>query len=1380
MVERCQQLDLDSIQPRKQAIEGRKTGAAAECGRKGRAVGSPGALSGWCDRLSGRHRTGRYRRANTLLRRAPRLGKRYSLFVKTSSLIANCRTNSRRDAGFATNLAKKLALATAADLRRQDRSPARTLLVPRPIPSGEIRLVSSNTLTIAVGGSASSAGGTNNAPDTLAEDYAQLITNGSNFFQGSSADVLVLQAGAMSMASPAQIGRVINGVTITAATVQQNQQVLDAISTYCRANGISIQVEAQLDTPPQDDWTYQWLIPAATANLPITGVENDDEVAVSVPETDYSAVAQNMTAIVKQIVQYYPNVQIGQWEGGSTTTATADWWATYDAAATAAGLPIISYAVADTSWDAPWVTPPASWQNWLTNLSNLVQSNGMQLEVLLDGTKADASDQQWTAQSEQDAAMLAELSGITVNTLLVESWSPPYPDSVLPINTPTTIGNDAAEIAATYPLYQSGSITAEGPVTLTMPPQLVIQTGTAGSLGPLSLEWTAADVTAGAKLAIVLIDETGLLSATPAAGGTVSGAGSNELILNGDAGAISAELETLSVTETVSGPDSIDIEAFGANGRLADGQITVLALPANAGAGEQTYTFPAAGTGQPWTSATASVNGDGVITSEGFTWNSTDQNAATGQYQIIKTDSVHEPLAESGVTLVNGVVEEPPANPSPNSDASLPLNLANWNGSAFNPSTQLDAINVLNTVMTYGANGALQTISDTLAPTTPTAAITGGSLVNYFAAGGTQVTQFNTGDNPNWQTGWSATLASVTTTYGSNGQVLEQVFQGGASDPYFVLDNVFDPYTGALWEQIETVSPPSPYSTFVTGDEYVTEFNTGDNPNWDYTDWGNNAQVTVTWQDYYAIAVGTTAPVATGLQVTDAYNFVSASSGIDNTTSIYNAGHSTIYTTPTTTTIDTGSGGCLVYLSQISQRPVTITSGGGDTIETWLGNLAITNAGNLADTIYATGIQLSVEDYSQINLIGGSNSINVGSACTITANSSGNSLSLLGNSDTVTVGNSSTIAAGGAASGGSFNLNGTADVAQIGNSNTVTLNGSGGVVTGGNSDSAWVWGAGETVSAGDSTMAWLLGAGDTLVAGNKAVIDLAGRADVCNLAASSVVWEYGNGSSATLQADGTIDLFGTNEVGVGGTGTNGWLAGSNNRLSTGDMSTVDVVGIFGTVTVGNSSTITVGGTASGGSFNLNGTADVAQIGNSNTVTLGGSQDIVNGGSHVTATVIGNGDTVTAGSNGIVSLLGNSDTVTVGNSSTITTSATANDDTIALAGVGDYAQMGNGGLAFISGSQDTIAIDAVGGSQTINGFQLTKGNKLDLTQILAGVPSLNESTTLGKYLSVTDVGSNAIVSITEQSIHDAITLTGVGAIGLSDLVSHSVLILPVVS
>src|ERR1700722_7989315 len=730
--------------------------------------------------------------------------------------------------------------------------------------SGSQVAISSSKPTISLDGSAAGAGGSslvNGAPDTIAGDYAELIAAGSNFFQASGAKIFNMDAGALSTAYVGQIGRVIQGVTITAAMVQRNQQLLNAIGAYCRANGISINVEAQLTNAPSKDWAYQWLGPAVAAGLPITAVENDDEVEVTPPlNEDLAASAQNMAAIVKQIVHYYPTVRIGQWEGQASLAVTSAWWADYNLAAKIAGLPVISYAVADTSWNAPWVTTPASWQAWLRGLSALVQSNGMQLKVLLDGINTDASDQQWTAQSEQHAAMLASLSGVTVNTLLVRTWQHALPDAILPINQPTTGGNDAAEIAAIYPLYQTGNITAQGAATLTTLPQVIVTTASTTAIQPPSLDLAAGDIAVGARVAVVLIDETGVLSAAAQGTGTVLGAGTNDLILNGTSAEVMAELKTLTLTETVNGPDSIDIEAFGVNGRLADAQIAVLALPPGHGIGAQSYSFLPQVAIQPWISSSATVASSGLMTSESFVWNSAVQNVATGAYQLIKTDSIHEPLATLGVSIVNGIVQQSMVN-----DESLPIGLSALNPSAFDPAAQISSINVLNTTMTYGPRGKLQTIVDTLAPTTPTANVMGGTLPNYFVTGGSQVTQFNTGDNPNWQSSWSSQFESVTTSYGSDHQILEQMFLCGSSNHYLVLDNVFDPYTGALWEQYQTSLPPGPNATFMTGNEYITEFNTGDNPNWDYHDWGNNGQVTVTWQDYYASAVTTSPPANAGL-----------------------------------------------------------------------------------------------------------------------------------------------------------------------------------------------------------------------------------------------------------------------------------------------------------------------------------------------------------------------------------------------------------------------------------------------------------------------------------------------------------------------------------
>src|SRR3984957_20796277 len=96
-----------------------------------------------------------------------------------------------------------------------------------------------------------------------------------------------------------------------------------------------------------------------------------------------------------------------------------------------------------------------------------------------------------------------QLSGVTVNTLLVRTWQHALPDAILPINQPTTVGNDAAEIAAIYPLYQTGNITAQGAATLTTLPQVIVTTASTTAIQPPSLDLAAGDIAVGARVAVV-------------------------------------------------------------------------------------------------------------------------------------------------------------------------------------------------------------------------------------------------------------------------------------------------------------------------------------------------------------------------------------------------------------------------------------------------------------------------------------------------------------------------------------------------------------------------------------------------------------------------------------------------------------------------------------------------------------------------------------------------------------------------------------------------------------------------------------------------------------------------------------------------------------
>ena len=363
-------------------------------------------------------------------------------------------------------------------------------------------------------------------------------------------------------------------------------------------------------------------------------------------------------------------------------------------------------------------------------------------------------------------------------------------------------------------------------------------------------------------------------------------AGTNELVLDGTYQEVAAQLASLSLTATANGPDTIDIQLYGANGRLGDVQMSVLSLQSPPGPGSENYTFQPTANEQSWTSASAVVARTGIITSTTFSWNPTDQSD-NGTYQLINSIGIYEPLAAPGVTIINGVAEQPLANPASGTSGSVSLESSSWNASAFNPAGQQSTINVLSTTMTYGpSSGRLWTVTDSLAPTSPTAAISPMSLPNYLVFGGLQTTQFNTGDNPNWSSSWDSWLGSVTTTTCSgSGTVIQQDYQGGAADTYFSLTCVFDPYTGALWEQFETDPPPSPFGSFVTGPEIITEYNTGDNPYWDYVDWGNAAKVTEEWQDYYLVEATVAPPPPTAShQLATSVSGASSANYITNTT----------------------------------------------------------------------------------------------------------------------------------------------------------------------------------------------------------------------------------------------------------------------------------------------------------------------------------------------------------------------------------------------------------------------------------------------------------------------------------------------------------------
>ena len=1191
----------------------------------------------------------------------------------------------------------------------------------------------SSTPLITINGSASFGGGSSTgfSVHSIGQDYASLIATGSTAFAASGAKIFTMDAGTLANASQAQVGTIRDGVIVTQQMVDQDCAFLAKIADFCRTNGISVHVEAQLDNAPSEDWTYQWLTPAINAGLPITAVINDNEPEVSSAPESFAVRAGYEVSIVRQITAYYPDVKIGQYETRCDLDKTKAWWDAYNNAADAAGLPRISLVVADTPWNAPWSLSQQDWESWQLGLSDLASSRGVDLEVLLNGVQAGVSNEQWTAQSEQHAAMLARLSNMKVTTLLIRTWDPAYPDSVLPVNSPTTIANAAAEIAATYGLYAAGQITGKEPASVTAASQFVVRPGQRVGLPGVALNGSDAS----GLYAIVLMSTTGLLYANPSGSATVGGSGTTKLVLNGNLADLATILSGLSVSEGFKGPDSLDIEVFGASGRLSDTQLTLFALP-NSPTPARTIDVQASDATQGWLSASMRVETNNIVSSETLIFAPASYDPVTQQAVIARSVSIHAPLGQSNLAAVNGRVISNDANAS---GQLLPIGTS-FVVQAFDPSGQLFKLNVLQSTFDYSnISGHLLSEKDVLAPSTLSPVALQAGFGNYLASGGTQITEYNTGDNPNWSANWNPTLSYVRTTYGSSGQILEQVFQGGPTQPYFTLDNVFNPYTGQLLEQIQSAPAPALFSDFVTGTKYVTQYNTGDNPNWDWADWGNSSRVTAIWQDWHVVGVTTSPPVPTGLADTYAYHSTSGQNasgalgnvtlasvpgghstliGGDGTTSILGTGADTIYAGLGITTLSTGLGGSQVYLVGYRPTQVTIASGGGDAIWTGEATATITQQGTTCDNVVVQG----------------------------------GTVSLLGTGFAVSTAQNTTskITASGALV--QIDLRGTGDTVALGNNGTVVFDGTGALVQAIGAVTANAWGSGNTLIAGNGSAVWLTSGQNTVTLGNDSMVDQVGTGNISTLGDRSTGYQYGLEGTITARSFATINQYQDNNTATVANSANALMAGNHGTIIAGANAQITVTGTSNTIRVGNSARIS--GAGSGTSVTLLGTGGVADLGNAGTVSFNGSGALVRAGSSMTANAWGTGNTLVAGDHSTIWLTAGQNTVTLGN-----------DSMVDQVGARNVSTIGDRSVGFQYGLNGTIT---AGSSSTVNQYQdgntATLGNSANVLMaadrgtVSAGA---NAKVTVTGNGNIIRVGDNARISGTGNST--SVDLLGTGGV-----------------
>jgi hypothetical protein len=292
--------------------------------------------------------------------------------------------------------------------------------------------------TIILGGGSAGNSAGSASPGLLEQIYENLLSGAADIVSGTGIKTLVLDSGAIGTAGSIQIGN-----TETASEVTDNLAILAKIAAFCKANGIRVQVDASLTSAATyGDGTSalvdQWAAAAAQVGLPIASVEDVGETGSSQTSATFASTASIEVNAIRTLIQDYAassytlnagDLAVGDMEGGGASSMAniSAWWSAYDDAAAAARLPGFSYVTADTSWFAPWIDllSVPNWQGFLEALSILAASDGMALNVVVQGAVTDTSGAQFIHQAEQNAIALAQLEAagsVDVSSIVVRSW----------------------------------------------------------------------------------------------------------------------------------------------------------------------------------------------------------------------------------------------------------------------------------------------------------------------------------------------------------------------------------------------------------------------------------------------------------------------------------------------------------------------------------------------------------------------------------------------------------------------------------------------------------------------------------------------------------------------------------------------------------------------------------------------------------------------------------------------------------------------------------------------------------------------------------------------------------------------------------------------
>ena len=327
------------------------------------------------------------------------------------------------------------------------------------------------------------------------------------------------------------------------------------------------------------EWTNTWVTRAQQFGINVSVVQMDEALyrGVDVYGGSMSTVASEVATNVATIQSAFPGVQIGDIEPfpSNSPTDIQAWMGALDTA----GVHLSSFTP-DIQWSSSLpVAPLAS----LQQLSSNLQADGTQLSIIYNGNTTDPSGVAWARTAEQRIAAVASDPAIDVSAGIIQTWQP-FPTSATPTDQPGTVANLTAEYTALEPLYNAGDISQGGltSYSFSVPSAFQSAVGTATLMRGLNCTMDASDVADNARVAVVLVDLNGGLSAQQKGSGTVGGNGSNELALSGTAADINAELATVAVTATASGDDTLDIESFDGLGQINDTQVSMAFSAASA------------------------------------------------------------------------------------------------------------------------------------------------------------------------------------------------------------------------------------------------------------------------------------------------------------------------------------------------------------------------------------------------------------------------------------------------------------------------------------------------------------------------------------------------------------------------------------------------------------------------------------------------------------------------------------------------------------------------------------------------------------------------------------------------------------------------------